>query len=156
MLVVFDGEKSRAYYLILFDRKSRPINNFAYTNLKKKKNYQIMRKSFQNNNDLEDSTSWRDHTALAKRTKDDRIENLVKSDSFRRSTIIWWKWSKGFDNRIKLVEQDQYYESWYDRSYRNMFRDFFKKLLSSVDDIFIRDRSSDYFIRFWSIMRSSC
>ena len=51
-------------------------------------------------------------------------KTLVKSDSCRRSTIIWWKWSKGFDNRIKLIEKDQYYKSWYDRSYRNMYRDF--------------------------------
>ena len=90
-------------------------------------------KSFQNNNDLEDSTSWIDHTILdilAKRTEDKFIEKLFKIDLFRRSMIIKWNWRKGFDKRMKFVEKDQYYETWYDRSYRKMYRDR-KKLYSS-------------------------
>ena len=54
---------------------------------------------------------------------------------------IWWKWSKEFDNRTKLNEKDQYYESWYDRIEK--YIKIAKKILSSVDDISERDRSSD-------------
>ena len=54
-----------------------------------------MRKSYQNNYDLEDSTSWTDHIALAKRTKEDRKENLTESYSLQKIK----------DNQMKLTQR---------------------------------------------------